>query len=147
MKYMLHTVSVALGVSCLFVACEPFTDDVTDAARGHALVTGERVQTASDTCRYELRLPANMDMGERWADTTIVRRPECSRHLLRLQAWGTQSNYSITGNGMEMSVGFMFGEPDKQWMDITGLPVGEYKGWLLACGNGGGFTLRIEEGP
>ncbi len=33
---------------------------------------------------------------------------------------------------------------EKQWLDITDLPVGSYNVNLLACGNGGSFTITVK---
>lgn len=63
---------------------------------------------------------------------------------LHFPAWGTGTTYTISGNGLEREVGFTTGEKYKQWLDISNLPAGEYHVNLLACGNGGGFMLRIK---
>jgi len=98
-----------------------------------------------DTCYYSLKVPPNLDFSETATfDTTIVRGGPCGVHLLRFPPWGTQSDYYITGDGMVDSLGFTFDQDSLQWLDITTMVTGSYAVRLLACGNGGDFTLRIE---
>jgi hypothetical protein len=100
---------------------------------------------AHDTCLYALSVPPDIDMPETPAfDTTIVRAAGCEHHMLHFPAWGTGTDYKITGNGLERSVGFGIDEKEKQWLEISDLPVGDYSVHLLACGNGGFFKLRIQ---
>ena len=77
-------------------------------------------------------------------DTTIVRSAGCKHHLLHFPSWGTGTTYKLNGHGVEREVGFMTDNEEKQWLDITDLPVGSYNVNLLACGNGGSFTLTVK---
>lgn len=96
-------------------------------------------------CRYELRIPPDLDVpGTPHFDTTIVRAPTCTKHLLRLPPQGTETRYIIRMDTVEHDLRFGFDEEDAQWLDITLMPAGEYHASLLACGNGGSFTLRIK---
>ena len=98
-----------------------------------------------DTCRYLLSVPADIDVPETPAfDTTIVRTPSCKQHLLHFPSWGTGTSYKLNGNGVEREVGFAMDEKEKQWLDITDFPSGSYNVHLMACGNGGFFTLNIQ---
>lgn len=98
----------------------------------------------TDTCEYRLQVPANLDLpSSPHFDTTIVRNAGCKHHLLYLPSWGTGSTYKLKGNGVEREVGFITEQEEKQWLDITDMPVGSYHVDLLACGNGGSFTLTV----
>lgn len=104
---------------------------------------------ASDTCFYELRVPADLDLPSTpLFDTTIVRSSNCKIHILKLQSWGTETEYRLTGTikgkTYQRSAHFFHGETNgKSFIDITNLPAGNYGISLLACGNGGGFGLTI----
>jgi len=95
-------------------------------------------------CRYVLNIPPDLDVpGTPHFDTTIVRSATCSKHLLRLPPQGTETRYIIRMDTFERDLHFGFDEDDKQWLDIGQMPAGEYHVRLLACGNGGTFTLRL----
>ena len=96
---------------------------------------------SKDTCFYLLKLPADMDIPTTpHFDTTIVRSSNCSVHVLRLGSWGTFSTYQLSSIGTKLhSVNCSAGEPGI--MDITDLPTGTYRMYLMACGNGGGFKI------
>jgi hypothetical protein len=96
-----------------------------------------------DTCFYYLKIPRDIDMPETpYFDTTIVRSSDCTVHILVLQSWGTQTSYILSSTKEERTASFNSGKNGT--MDITNLPEGKYGMSLMACGNGGGFTLRIK---
>ena len=96
-------------------------------------------------CRYELHIPPDLDVpGTPHFDTTIVRTATCTKHLLLLPPQGTETRYIILMDTVERDVHFGFDDESKQWLDISLMPVGEYRVNLFACGNGGSFTLRIK---
>ena len=98
-----------------------------------------------DTCRYLLQVPADIDHPETpHFDTTIVRSNGCITHMLHFPAQGTETEYALQMDSVKRDLHFTFDEVKRQWLDITDLPAGEYQVRLLACGNGGGFTLRIK---
>lgn len=112
--------------------------------RETAIRNGE-VEPSMDTCRYSLIVPADLDLpGTRSCDTTIVRDHECRQQLLHFPPWGTRSDYRITGNGIVDTIGFAFDQDSLQWLNITEFPNGRYNVHLVACGNGGSFTLDIQ---
>jgi len=150
MKRVLVILSVLTGLvlaryAALYLAYGDFARGVVeDGQRVAALRTNERLLSL-DTCRYVLRVPADIDFPETPAfDTTIVRNAACQHHLLHFPSWGTGTTYKISGSSVEREVGSTFGEQEKQWLNITDMPAGDYHVWLLACGNGGFFTLRIK---
>lgn len=104
----------------------------------------------SDTCFYSLRLPADLDVPSTpHFDTTIVRGKDCKVHILKLQSWGTETEYRISatigGKNYSRNAHFFHSYPPQpQWIDITDLPAGKYSGYLTACGNGGSFGLEIK---
>lgn len=104
----------------------------------------------SDTCFYSINVPPDIDMPSTpHFDTTIVRNNSCKVHILKLQSWGTETEYNLSGtiNGKTYSrnAHFFHGPGSgSNTMDITDLPAGDYGMYLLACGNGGGFGLRIK---
>ncbi len=96
-------------------------------------------------CRYELHIPLDLDFPETpHFDTTIVRTTTCVKHLLRLPPQGTETRYIFRMDTVERDLHFGFDEDSKQWLDISLMPAGEYHVRLLACGNGGSFTLHIK---
>ena len=98
-----------------------------------------------DMCEYRLKVPPDLDIsGAPRFDTTIVRSAGCKHHLLHFPSWGTGTTYKLNGHGIEREVGFMTDNEEKQWLDITDLPVGSYNVNLLACGNGGSFTITVK---
>jgi hypothetical protein len=98
-----------------------------------------------DTCFYTLKIPADLDIPTTPPFDTIIRRSkDCSIHLLELPSWGTVTDYTLSSpEGKERSVHILGGR-QKGKIDITDLPAGKYQGYLLACGNGGPFTVEIE---
>ena len=80
-------------------------------------------------------------------DTTIERAINCRTQVLKLKGWGTETSYTLTRNDsvikVHRSVSF---SAFKRYgvIDITDLPEGTYEMSLLACGNGGGFTVRLK---
>ncbi len=104
-------------------------------------------QIKSDTCFYLLKVPANLDVPTTpHFDTTIVKISNCSIHILRLPSWGTETEYTLTVKEGEKykSRSAQFFSGHYGMIDITNLPAGVYGMGLSACGNGGGFTIRIE---
>jgi hypothetical protein len=102
----------------------------------------------ADTCFYTVNVPPNIDYPETpHYDTTIVRAENCKTQVLKLWGWGTQTDYTLTRNDsvikVHRSVGF-FASQRYGLIDITDLPNGTYEMGLLACGNGGGFTVRLK---
>lgn len=98
-----------------------------------------------DTCRYSLQIPADIDHPETsHFDTTIARSNGCMTHMLYFPPQGTETEYTLHMDSVTRDLHFTFDEVKKQWLDITDLPAGDYNVSLLACGNGGGFTLRIK---
>ena len=105
------------------------------------------VETA-DTCFYIVNVPPDIDFPETpHFDTTIVRADNCKTQVLKLWGWGTQTGYTLTRNDSVIkvykSVSFWAGQP-YGIIDITNLPSGTYGMGLMACGNGGGFTIRLK---
>jgi hypothetical protein len=99
---------------------------------------------ANDTCFYSINVPADMDMPSTPSfDTTIVRTTNCKIHLLKLPGWGTETEYKLSGNNIVRSTHFSTGS-GPGLIDITDLVPGTYAMSLLACGNGGAFTVRIK---
>ncbi len=73
------------------------------------------IEPSIDTCCYALVVPDDMDLPDASPfDTTIVRDLECKRQLLRFPAWGTRSDYRVTGNGLERTIGFAFDQDSLQ---------------------------------
>ena len=132
------------GYAMLYLKYGDFARDVVeDAKRKAARMEGDSISL--DTCRYFLKVPVDIDYPETPAfDTTIVRTGVCKHHMLHFPTWGTGTTYKVSGNGLEREVGFITDEKDKQWLDISNMPAGEYHVNLLACGNGGSFTLKIK---
>lgn len=149
MKRALVILAVVTGLAlvrygALFLAYGGFARGVVEDGDRVAVVSTAGDLIDVDTCRYQLHVPADIDMPETPAfDTTIVRTAGCMHHLLRFPSWGTETTYKITGNVLERSVGFGIDEKEKQWLEISDLPVGDYSVHVLACGNGGFFKLRI----
>lgn len=103
----------------------------------------------SDTCFYTINVPPDIDMPSTpYFDTTIVRSGNCKIHILNLQAWGTETEYDLsdsTGKAIAKAHFFMSDKASgNRQIDISNLPAGKYNMYLLACGNGGGFGLRIK---
>ncbi len=96
-----------------------------------------------DTCFYSLIVPSDIDMPKTPPfDTTIVRASNCSVYILHLESWGTQTSYNLNSPKYSRSSHFNIGQ--RGTMDITDLPADSYSMSLQACGNGGGFILRIK---
>jgi hypothetical protein len=99
----------------------------------------------NDTCTYHLSVPPDLDLPNTpHFDTTIVRSPGCSKHMLWFPAGGTETRYILQMDTVRRDLHFSKAEVDKQFLDITNLPSGAYEVHLLACSNGGSFTLRIQ---
>ena len=98
-----------------------------------------------DACRYFLRVPPDMDLpGTRHFDTTIVRTFACKEQYLWFPSGGTETSYVVRMDTIERKLHFFMGETEKQWLDVADLPSGTYNVGMMACGNGGGFTLRLK---
>lgn len=112
-------------------------------------------QLNTDTCRYELNVPPDLDVPDtsatRNTDEWLMRSYYSGTHLVKFPAWGTQTAYIITGgpgsgadtSGHDAQLQFGMGEQDKQWLDMTQWPPGDYTVRLIACGNGGSFVLKL----
>lgn len=99
----------------------------------------------TDTCEYRLRIPPDLDLPSTpHFDTTIVRTAGCAKHLLWFPPQGTETRYILQHDTVTRDLHFAMQEVEKQWLDISTLPAGDHTVHLLACGNGGSFTLRIE---
>jgi len=108
-------------------------------------------QLNTDTCEQEVLVPADLGLPETLVrDVWVLRSPYCGSHLVRFPLWGTQTTYIITFNPyfsdhtrepftLETSA---LDDVD-YWLDITDWPVGDHSVNLLACGNGGTFTLKL----
>ena len=102
----------------------------------------------TDTCFYTIHVPADIDVpGTPHFDTTIVRAINCKKQFLKLPEWGTQTTYTLTRMDsvvhVQREISFHFSQ-HYGMIDITDLPPGAYGMGLLACGNGGGFTIYLE---
>ncbi len=121
---------------------------------------GARVipQLNTDTCRYEPDVAADLDVPDttlgsqgRNTDVWLMRSYYCGTHLAKFPAWGTETAYTITGgpgsgvdtSGKGAQLHFFLQEQEKQWLDLTGWPPGDYTVSLVACGNGGSFILKL----
>lgn len=134
-----------VGYGALYLAYGDFARGVIDDGRHMGEWRAKATPMQLDTCRYMLRIPADLDYPETpHFDTTIVRNSTCKSHLLHFPAWGTRSDYVLSGNGVSDSLGFFFEEEQLQWLDVSALPAGIYRVRLLACGNGGDFTVKIQ---
>lgn len=105
------------------------------------------IETA-DTCFYTINVPADIDVPTTpHFDTTIVRAENCKTQMLKLPEWGTQTTYILTRMdsviNIQKAVSFSAGQ-HYGMIDITDLPAGTYGMGLMACGNGGGFTLHLK---
>ncbi len=102
----------------------------------------------ADTCFYLINVPPDIDVPETpHFDTTIVRVINCKIQVLKLPGWGTETKYTL----MRMDSVIHFNKSVSFWagqrygmIDITDLPPGIYGMGLLACGNGGSFTIRLK---
>src|SRR5262245_62118402 len=98
-----------------------------------------------DACRYFLRVPPDLDVpGTPHFDTTIVRTHACAEQYLWFPSGGTETMYIVRMDTIKRELHFFTGETEKQWLDVAGLPSGTYAVSMMACGNGGGFTLRLK---
>lgn len=102
----------------------------------------------ADTCFYTIHVPADIDFPETpHFDTTIVRSLNCNKQFLRLPSWGTQTDYTISRDDSLIKIhrSTLFSMKQGQGLiDITDLPNGTYAMYLMACGNGGGFTIYLK---
>jgi hypothetical protein len=93
-----------------------------------------------DTCFYYIKVPPDIDMPTTpHFDTTIVKNQSCKVHVIIFNKWGTATDYTLANLKCGCRAG---GEKCK--MDISSLPAGTYEARLIACGNGGSFTIRIK---
>lgn len=114
-------------------------------------------QLNTDTCRYELDVPVDLDVPDTLgvptlnADVWLLRSYYCGTHFVRFPAWGTGTAYTLIGgpvsgvdtSGKNGELHFFTREEEKQWVDMTSWPPGDYTVRLVACGNGGLFTLKL----
>lgn len=108
-------------------------------------------QTNTDTCRQEVIVPADLDLpGTVYRDAWILRSPYCGRHFVHFPLWGTQTSYTITFNPYyadqtkePVTLDTSALDDVNYWLDITDWPIGDHPVQLLACGNGGTFTLKL----
>ena len=104
---------------------------------------------SSDTCYYTINVPPDIEIPSTpHFDTTIIRSGNCKVHILKLQSWGTETEYDLSDSTGKILAKAHFSMLDKtsgkRQIDISNLPAGKYNMYLLACGNGGGFGLRIK---
>jgi hypothetical protein len=151
LKRAIITIVVLAGLvlaayGALHVAYGAFARGVAEDAKRMEKERSQRAIIDFDTCYYSLRVPADMDHPETPPfDTTIVRLKGCTSHWLQFPAQGTGTTYRLQRDTLVREVGFyMHDEGGRDWLDISTLPSGMYHVTLLACGNGGGFTLNIE---
>lgn len=105
----------------------------------------------TDTCRYELRIPPDLDLPTTpHHDEQVLRSPGCGTHLVRFPAWGTITDYHVMNPSGSAEVGseiqhihIVHGAGGDAWVDVTHWPSGDLPVRLLACGNGGSFTLEL----
>ena len=115
-------------------------------------------QLNTDTCRYEVAVPSDLDAPDttlgshgRNTDVWLMRSYHAGTHLARFPAWGTETACTITGgpgsgvdtSGKGAQLHFFRQEQEKQWLDLTGWPPGDYTVSLVAFGNGGSFILKL----
>jgi hypothetical protein len=100
----------------------------------------------TDTCFYAINPGADLDVpGTPSWDTTIVRAENCQIQVLKLRSWGTETTYTMAGPENKKTVTrecHCFG--GSGIIDITDIPAGTYSFGLLACGNGGSFSVKIQ---
>lgn len=111
-------------------------------------------QLNTETCRYEVDVPADLDVPDtlgRNTDVWLLRSAYCGTHLVKFPAWGTETAYRVVGGpgsgvdttGKNAQLHFFMDQEDKQWLNVSGWPPGDYAVSLLACGNGGSFVLKL----
>lgn len=114
-------------------------------------------QLNTDTCRYDVMVLEDLDVPVaqgaqgRNTDVWLLRSAYCGTHLAKFPSWGTETFYTITGgpgSGVDTSghgaqLHFTHDEENKQWLDVTDLPPGDYTVSLIADGNGGSFILKL----
>jgi len=94
-----------------------------------------------DTCFYVIKVPADLDLPSTLPfDTTIVRRAACKIHIVKLPSWGTETSYTLIAAGKPADNK----KSQSGAIDITTLAAGTYNMSLMACGNGGSFTVKIK---
>lgn len=102
----------------------------------------------SDTCFYTINVPPDIDFPETpHFDTTIIRNTNCSKQFLKLPGWGTETKYSLMSMDSVIHIALEVSFTHDQrfgLIDITGLPAGVYGMGLLACNNGGAFTIHLK---
>ena len=74
----------------------------------------------------------------------------CGIYLVHFPLWGTRTTCIIAFNPYRpneardlITLDTNARDDVNYWLDITDWPVGDHPVWLLACGNGGTFTLRL----
>lgn len=114
-------------------------------------------QLNSDTCRYQVEVPADLDVPDtlgahpRNTDVWLMRSYYCGTHFAKFPMWGTFTGYIITGGpgssvdttGKNAELHFGADEEEHQWLDVSDWPPGDYTVSLMSCGNGGSFVLKL----
>lgn len=108
-------------------------------------------QLNTDTCRQEVLVPADLDLPEtQMRDAWLMRSPYCGTHLVLFPSMGTVTDYTITfvpylseQQKDPVHVHVPLGDHTDGLVDITEWPIGDHSVCLLACGNGGTFTLKL----
>ena len=113
----------------------------------------ERVipQLNTDTCRQEVYVPEDLDRPETtYRDAWLLRSAYCGTHFAHFPSWGTGTEYLITFNPYlphvkkdPVSIHLTSADPADGTVDVTDWPIGDHTVRLLACGNGGSFTLKF----
>lgn len=108
-------------------------------------------QLNTDTCRQEVLVPADLDLPETlYRDAWVMRSCYCGKHFVHFPLWGMQTTYTITFNPYRseearepITLDTSALDDVNYWLDISDWPVGDHPVRLLACGNGGTFTLKL----
>ena len=108
-------------------------------------------QLNTDTCRQEVIVPADLDLpGTIYRDAWVMRSCYCGKHFVHFPLWGSQTTYTITfyphfpdQTKEPVTLDSSALDDVNYWLDITDWPVGDHSVRLLACGNGGTFTLKL----
>jgi hypothetical protein len=108
-------------------------------------------QLNTDTCRQELVLPPDLELaGTLFRDVWATRSPYCATHLQHFPPWGPRTEYLITFNPYQpemkkdpVTIRFTGSDDPRQWVDVSGWPVGDHPVHMVGCGNGATFTLKL----
>ncbi|MBL7937769.1 MAG: hypothetical protein JNL43_00300 [Flavobacteriales bacterium] len=107
-------------------------------------------QLNTDTCRQEIPVPADLDLPGTFRDVWVMRSSYCGKHYVHFPLWGTRTEYMITFNPYRpnearepVTLDTRTLEDVDYWLDISDWPVGDHPVRLLACDNGGTFTLKL----